>query len=224
MAEALNAFFTSVFTIEDLDNIPDLPPPSSCKLHHISVTENFVQSELDKLNPNKAVGADDVYARVLKECSNEVALPLFLIFSKSIAEGKVPSDWKKANVTPLFKKGSKKDPGNYRPVSLTSIAGKILERIVKKQMVQHLEENDILRSTQHGFISGRSCLTNLLEYLEFVTSKIDNKEPVDVIYLDFSKAFDKVPHHRLVLKLKNAGFGVSICNWVEDWLVAENKE
>ena len=85
-------------------------------------------------------------------------------------------------------------------------------------MVRHLEENNLLLSSQHGFLSGRSCLTNLLEYLEYITSEIDNKKPVDVVYLDFSKAFDKVAHQRLILKLQNIGFGSTVCKWIVDWL------
>ena len=85
-------------------------------------------------------------------------------------------------------------------------------------MVRHLEENILLLSSQHGFLSGRSCLTNLLEYLEYITSEIDNKKPVDVVYLDFSKAFDKVAHQRLILKLQNIGFGSTVCKWIVDWL------
>ena len=114
----------------------------------------------------------------------------------------MPSDWKKANVTPIFKKGSQTEAGNYRPVSLTSIPGKRLESIIKKQMVRHFEENNLLLSSQHGFLSGRSCLTNLLEYLGYITSEIDNKKPVDVVYLYFSKDFDNVSHQRLILQLQ----------------------
>ena len=218
IAQALNNFFTSVFTKEDLENLPNMPPQVECELKSIEVTKELVQLELNKLKTNKAAGVDEIYSRILKECSDEVVEPLTLIFNKSIKECKVPNDWKTANVTPLFKKGSKKDPGNYRPVSLTSIPGKMLESIMKKQMVKYIENNSLLKNTQHGFLSGRSCLTNLLEYLEYVTCKIDEKKPVDVIYLDFSKAFDKVPHARLLMKLKNMGFETSITNWIKEWL------
>ena len=218
MARALNEFFTSVFTKEELENLPRLSPPSTELLNSIVVTEELVNKELDKLKPNKAAGADEIYPRILKECHSEVSNPLCLIFNKSLKESKVPSDWKKVSVTPIFKKGSKKEAGNYRLVSLTPIPGKLLESIIKKQMVRHLEENNLLLSSQHGFLYGRSCLTNLLEYLEYITSEIDNKKPVDVVYLDFSKAFDKVAHQRLILKLQNIGFGSTVCKWIVDWL------
>jgi len=103
-------------------------------------------------------------------------------------------EWKRANVTPLFKKGSKGNPGNYRPISLTSYIGKVMESILKDKMFDHLVNNKLINKSQHGFTPKRSCLTNLLEFLEFVTEAVDRGELVDVIYLDFQKAFDKVPH------------------------------
>ena len=101
---------------------------------------------------------------------------------------------------------------------MTSVPGKIFESILKKRLVKHLEVNNLLRDSQHGFLSGRSCLTNLLEYLEYVTAQIDEGEPVDVVYLDFSKAFDKVPHARLIRKVESMGFGPQTTLWIEDWL------
>ena len=102
----------------------------------------------------------------------------------------VPQEWKRANITPLFKKGSRSDPGNYRPVSLTSI----LEAIIKEKLLGRLTLHSLINASQHGFLPRKSCLTNLLEFLEYVTCAVDSGKPVDVIYLDFQKAFDKVPH------------------------------
>ena len=117
-----------------------------------------------------------------------------------------------------FQKGSKKDPGNYRPVSLTSVPGKMLESILKTHIMNHVVSNNLIKSSQHGFLAGRSCLTNLLEYLEYVTSQLDKRNPVDVIFLDFSKAFDKVPHQRLLSKLKSHGITGQCAKWIENWL------
>jgi hypothetical protein len=121
-------------------------------------------------------------------------------------------------VTAIFKKGKKSDPGNYRPVSLTSNVGKILERIIKEDMVDFLENNFIIGKSQHGFRNKRSCLTNLLEFMEKVAEMLDKGEPVDVIYLDFQKAFDKVPHQRLLAKLKAIGIRGRLLNWIRQWL------
>jgi len=111
--------------------------------------------------------------------------------------------WKDAGVIPLFKKGNKSDTQNYRPVSFTSIVCKILESriIIKNSILGHLTKFSLIRESQHGFTKGRSCLTNLLEFMEEVTDKLDNGKPFDIIYLDFLKAFDKVPNQRLFKKL-----------------------
>ena len=108
-------------------------------------------------------------------------------------------------MTPLYKKGNKSTPGNYRPVSLTSVVCKVLESIIKDAIMEHLEQHKLLEVSQHGFLPGRSCLTNLLAYLENVTKHVDSGLPVDTLYLDFAKAFDKVPHRRLLMKLKAHG-------------------
>ena len=144
--------------------------------------------------------------------------PLELLFKKSLSLGVIPNDWKKANVTAIFKKGSRKQPGNYRPVSLTCQMGKILEKIIKEDLVHYLESNKLIFETQHGFRSKKSCLTNLLEFSQFVSDKIDDGKPVDVIYLDFQKAFDKVPHIRLINKLQALGIRGSVLNWIREWL------
>ena len=117
-----------------------------------------------------------------------------LLYNESINSGIVPEDWKRANVTPLFKKGKKSDVNNYRPVSLTSQLCKILEKIIKRHIDQYLNLNDLISNSQHGFRDGKSCLTNLLQLNDYVTRLLDENIPVDILYLDFSKAFDKVPH------------------------------
>ena len=105
----------------------------------------------------------------------------------------------------IFKKGARWDPGNYRPVSLTSQIGKVMEGIIKEKLVDYLEGNGLFGKSQHGFRKNRSCLTNLLEFMEVVSNRQDEKEWVDVIYLDFKKAFDSVPHVRLLRKLEALG-------------------
>ena len=118
----------------------------------------------------------------------------------------------------FIKKGSKGDLGNYRPVSLTSLVVKVLEKLLKGHIEKHLDENRILNDSQHGFRKGRSCQTNLLEFMEYITDCIDKGDPVDIIYLDFSKAFDKVPHHRrLMYKLEQCGIGGVVHSWIKEW-------
>ena len=139
-------------------------------------------------------------------------------FNLSLEEGIVPSELKEANITPLFKKGSRNKPEHYRPVSLTSVVCKLLETLIRDHMVEFLVKHKLINTSQHGFLKARSCLTNLLCFFEEITKWVDDGSPVDVVYLDFQKAFDKVPHQRLLLKLKSHGIGTDAINWIEKWL------
>jgi hypothetical protein len=132
--------------------------------------------------------------------------------------GEVPVDFKLANVTPIYKKGARSQPCNYRPISLTSQICRLFESIIRDSIVDHLENNKLIRDSQHGFRRGRNCLTNLLIFLDKVTSMVDDGEDVDVVYLDFAKAFDKVPHQRLLIKLKEVGIGGQLLKWISSWL------
>jgi len=135
-----------------------------------------------------------------------------------MSESKVPHDWKMANVTPIFKQGSRNLPKNYRPISLNCHLSKVMESIVRDVITQHLTKFNLILSSQHGFRRGRSCVTNLLAFLDKVTSYNDDKESVDIIFLDFAKAFDKVPHRRLMSKLKAHGIDGRVADWISDWL------
>lgn len=126
-------------------------------------------------------------------------------------------------MVPIFKGGSKTKAENYRPVSLTSIACKILEKIIKCNILNHLEQNELLLPSQHGFRAGRSCLTNLLDFLEYVTELLDRGQKVAVVYLDFCKAFDKVPHQRLLVSLQCHGLDGFLLRWIETWLVGRKQ-
>ena len=133
----------------------------------------------------------------------------------SLEEGIVLSEWKEANITPLFTKGSRNKPDNYRPVSLTSVVCKLLETLIRDHVVEFLMKHKLINTSKHGFLKARSCLTNLLCFFEEITKWVDDGSPVDVVYLDFQKAFDKVPHQRLLLKLKGHGIGNDVINWID---------
>ncbi|PKU45964.1 rna-directed dna polymerase from mobile element jockey- hypothetical protein [Limosa lapponica baueri] len=156
--------------------------------------------------------------RVLKELSEVIAGPLFIIFERSWRTGKVPENWRKANVTPVFKKSKKEDLGNYRPVSLTSITGKMMEWLVLGVISKHVEETKAIRSSQHGFTKGKSCLTNLIAFYDGMTGWIDEGRAVDVVYLDFSKTFDSVSHSILTGKLRKCRLDEWTVGWIENWL------
>ena len=141
-----------------------------------------------------------------------------MCINDSLQTGQVPQDWRDANVTPLHKKGSRQIRSNYRPVSLTSQVVKVLERIVYDKMLETLMSNNTLHCDQHGFQDKCSCVTQLLECLYDWTENWENKYETDVIYLDFAKAFDTVPHLRLIHKLRQAGIRGRVLNWIENFL------
>jgi hypothetical protein len=219
MAEMLNDYFGSVFSDE-----PDGPVPRAetsqveDELRNVRITADMVEKNIRKLKPASAPGPDGIGSMVLKELVAQVKVPLAAIYKKSMESGVVPEDWRTANVTPIYKKGSKADPGNYRPVSLTSVCGKVLESIVRDQLMEHLSKNSLIEESQHGFVPGRSCATNLIEFLDFITQSLDSGTPTDTVFLDFAKAFDKVPHRRLIEKMRAAGIGGKLLTWVQNWL------
>ncbi|GAB0207679.1 mitochondrial enolase superfamily member 1 [Grus japonensis] len=138
--------------------------------------------------------------------------------TKSWLTGEVPDDWRLANVMPIYKKGPKEDPGNYRPVSLTSVPGKIMEQLILSALTRQVQDNQGIRPSQHGFMKGRSCLTNLISFYDQVTHLVDEGKAVDAIYLDFNKAFDTVSHSILLEKLAAHGLDRCTLRWVKNWL------
>ena len=164
------------------------------------------------------MGPDGLPPSLLKKLAPVIAPTLQLIFQKSLDCGQVPTDWKTANVCPIFKKGERYNAANYRPVSLTCICSKLLEHIVTKHMLNHLENNNILYDLQHGFRSKRSTETQLLSFTQDVLNNLRSGKQTDVIVMDFAKAFDKVSHWRLAIKLKNFGVTGPINDWIKDFL------
>ena len=150
---------------------------------------------------HKATGLDEICGRVLKELSTTICSPLTLIFQKTLETGKIPYDWKHANVCPVFKKGDKHNAINYRPISLTFILCKIMEHIIASNLMKHLESNNILYELQHGFRSSKSCETQLTSFIQELAKNNNDKIQTDVIVMDF----DKVPNKRLLYKLKYYG-------------------
>ena len=217
-AETLNKFFASVFTLENLHIIPTAPTYNFDNiLRTISITPEIVKEKLDNLNPNKSPGHDLWHPYLLRELSGVISRPLAILFQKSLKEGAHES-WRKAIITAIFKKGKKTDPGNYRPVSLTSVVSKIMESIVRDSVVQHLMENDLITDHQHGFVPGRDCITQLLVCIEEWTRRLEQNRAFDVIYTDFAKAFDSVPHERLFVKLEAMGITGQVLKWLKSFL------
>ena len=184
----LNNYFHSVFTKDTPNDIPvinDSPYPS---ISDISVTLNGVSKLLKSLKQYKVPGPDLIPNCLLKEAADEIAPVLTLLFQTSIKQSKVLIEWKHAHVTPIFKQGDCSSPTNYRPVSLTCVCSKLLEHVYSAIM-KHLNAHSILADAQHGFRQGRSCESQLLLTVQDIASALDNGRQVDVIALDFTKAF-----------------------------------
>ena len=215
-ADYMNEFFSSVFTRCNTPP-PSKDPSGMNKLSDIEISEQKVIDAIDRSREYSAPGPDNMTNKVLIELKSELATPFAILFRKSLDELHVPDEWRLSNVTPVYKKGSKADPGNYRPVSLTSNVCKVMERVVNETLGPYINQN-VLNNTQHGFRKGRSCQTNLIEFFYQIGGWLDESQNVDVLYLDFAKAFDKVDHERLMVKLAAAGIEGKLWAWIKDWL------
>ena len=223
MANELKDYFAFVFTAENLQSIPQHDDPAGATdgkpvLDDIYITEEMVLRKFRDLRSDKAAGADDLSPRFLSQIQEEVCHPMTVLFQKSLQSGVVLQDWKLAHVTSIYKKGSRGQSCNYRPVSLTSQVCKLFESIIRDLMFDHLEKSELIRDSQHGFRRGRSCLSNLLVFLDKVTRAVDEGNCVDVVFLDFAKAFNKVPHQRLLVQLRRHGIKGRLLNWISEWL------
>ena len=189
----------------------------------IVISKAGVLKLLSKLKPNKAAGPDLIRPIVLKELRNEISTVVTILFQKSLSSGIQPSDWTKAFVNPIFKKGDSSDPANYRPISLTCILCKTLEHIVASSLSSHFNTHNILFDLQHGFREKRSCETQLIQLTDFLVKNISSGKQTDLILLDFSKAFDKVNHLKLLHILEEHGVSDQIINWARSFLIGRTQ-
>ena len=219
-AETLNEYFQSVFTQEADQNIPDNgnSPYHSTPNIVIHVGIPGVEKQLAALNPSKACGPDELPPKLLKSVAHEIAPALAFLFQQSYNTGIIPTQWKRAIVTSIYKKGPKSDPSNYRPISLTCICCKVMEHIILSHIAKHLNDNNILLDSQHGFREKLSTATQLISVTHDWALTLHNRGQTDVIFLDFSKAFDKVPHHHLSTKLQFYGIRGRTVNWIRAFL------
>jgi hypothetical protein len=177
-----------------------------------------IEKAIDKLSNNSAGGPDGFPAILLKKCKLSLSKPIYSLWRESMDQGQVPLLLKQATITPIHKGGSRSEPKNYRPISLTSHLTKIFERVLREKLVAFLEGNNLLNANQHGFRSKRSCLTQLLENYDTILNLVEEGKNVDVVYLDFAKAFDKVDHGILCHKLKQLGIGGKVGTWIHNFL------
>jgi hypothetical protein len=225
-AEVLSDQYYATFTKEDLQNIPNIDnkeletPP----LTEFQVTREKVLKLLRNLKTDKSPGLDAMHPRILKELAETISTPLTYIFQKSVSSGQLPRQWKDAVISPIYKKGDRKQAQNYRPVSLTSIICKLLERLVVDQIREHLENNYLASKEQHGFTTGKSTVTNLLEAMNLWTETLMHGTPVDILYLDYAKAFDTVPHVRLLRQVESFGIKGQALDWITSFLTGRRQK
>ena len=218
-ATLLADFFSSTFVQE-----PHVPLEEECYkftnecIPDLHITFDMVQDVLKKVDKNKSMGPDNIHPKVLAVLSGNTNFveAVQKLFNKCFSSGEIPKIWKTANVMALHKKGSKMDCANYRPISLTCILCKIYEKIIRSHILKHVLGK--ISRRQHGFLIGRSCLSNLLEFMDSVNDLLAAGEDLDIFYFDFQKAFDTVPHNRLRIKLETFGIRGKTLNVITDFL------
>ena len=219
IVEYMNEYFASVFTTENLESFPSFDSViEDVELSFLQCSADDVRKILMKLKPRKSPGPDGIHPMILKNCAENLASSLSGIFNSFFASGVMPHNWKLADIIPLHKKGPKKYCKNYRPVSLTSLVCKVCEMIVREQIVQFWINNNIFNPEQFGFLKGKSCLSQLLSSFHDWARERNKGFTTDVIYLDLSKAFDSVPHERLLLKLRAYGIHDLLLSWFRSFL------
>ena len=216
-AEVLANQFQSVFTRED-NNVPDMTQSPFPDMPDVDFSVKGIEKLLKDLNISKATGPDKIPNRALKLAAEQIAPVLSFIFRQSYDQGVLPEDWRRANIASIFKKGSKSDPANYRPVSLTCVCCKLMEHILDSQLMKHLSTNSIITDYQHAFRSNRSCETQLIATIHDLAEAHNDNKTCDIAILDFSKAFDVVPHRRLLQKLNYYGIRNKTVKWIESFL------
>ena len=235
-ANILNSQFQSVFSARNPLSLktlstraanfikPDGTPNDTPQMPTVDITEEGVRRRLQTLNPHKAAGPDKLNPVVLREIADVIAPVITRLYRASLKQAKTPDAWKEAHVTPVFKKGEKYKAVNYRPVSLTCILCKQMEHILASHIMKHLNKNHLLYSKQHGFRSKLSCETQLTEYTSDVLKTVQDKKQCDTVVMDFSKAFDKVSHDRLIYKLDRAGIDRQARNWIKSFLSGRSQK
>ena len=188
-------------------------------IDEIVISCDDIYTLLLNLDPNTGMGADGIHSRLLKEIASEITVPLTIMYNNSLRTGSLPTEWLSSVVVPIYKKSFRYDPLNYRPISLTSVPCKVLEKAIVKHIYAYLEENNILSQQQFGFRSGHSTVEQLILTYNEITYLVDQGKTVDLLFFDYSKAFDVVCHHLLLQKLQCLGIEGDLLKWIEVFLM-----
>ena len=217
--ELLNKYFCEISRLDDANRIiPDFENRTETLLSDLTITKDEIIDIIKILDPKKASGPDKISHRMLKISPERLAKPLAIIFNKSLEQGKYPSSWKTAYVTAFYKKGDASLPSNYRPISLISCVGKVMERVVYKHVYNHMVRNKLFYEYQSGFLPKHSTIHQLLELYNSILNSLENKEISCFVFADFSKAFDKVWHVGLIHKMNAYGIRGNLLNWFKNYL------
>ena len=214
-ADLFNQYFHSVFTPPTIsDHI--IPPLHPDQISSLTFTEDDIYYILCQLDPNKATGIDKISPKVLKNCAFSLTRPLCHLFNLSLSKGVIPKEWKVHLIVPIYKSDDRSSVKNYRPISLLSNTSKVLETLVYNNIINHILKH--ITNSQFGFLPGRSTTQQLLLYINNIQQAISQGHQTDSIYLDFRKAFDSVPHMKLLNKLKSCGISGCLYKWFNSYL------
>ena len=200
------------------ESLAGLNPAPVKELDHMQFSANDISEAIKELDPYSSTPDGDIPASILTKCRETLSEPIFLLWQDSFETGVIPPSMKTQFITPVYKKGDRTEAANYRPVSITSHIIKIFERVIRNNLVEHMEANNFLSPHQHGFRKKRSCLTQLLDHVDTILKSLNSGEEVDVIYLDYAKAFDKVDHNILLAKAKRYGIHGNMLQWLSEFL------
>ena len=217
-AKKKHKLWLSFFTRDSNNHLPDTRKRAKQPIPALRITVDGVKKLLLGINKSKAQGPDQIANIMLMTCARQLAPAMATIFQASIDTGKLPKNWLNTNIAPVYKEGDVHLPENYRPVSLTCVSCKLLEHIICKHILDHLERNKILTTLNHGFRSGYSCETQLVATVHDLLGKFDVGAQIDMVILDFSKAFDTVPHQKLLHKMRRYGMDGNTNTWLCDFL------
>ena len=219
-AELFNHFFVNQCSLLSNNSVlpTNLPQLTNKRLDSIQFSSSDIAKTISHLDPNKAHSHDMLSIRMIKLCRNSICKPLSIIFNDCLNKGKFPHEWKKANVVPVHKKGNKQSLKNYRPISLLPICSKIFERLIYNEMFTFFTENNLISPNQSGFRPGDSCVNQLLAITHEIYKSFDEGFEVRGVFLDISKAFDKVWHEGLLLKLNRNGISGNLLNLLRDFV------